>query len=59
MEVRVVKYPALPPIPQGQARIPAQELFETYADAFAPASVAPRDPIFQGWPAGESGDRPL
>jgi hypothetical protein len=36
-----------------------QELFETRADAFAPMSLAPRDPIFGGWPAGEKQDRPL
>jgi hypothetical protein len=49
----------LPPLPQGQARSPVQELFESRADAFAPMSLVPRDAIFQGWPGAESGDRPL
>jgi hypothetical protein len=49
----------LPPLAAGQAWSPAQELFKTHADAFAPASMAPPDPIFQGWPAGEKADRPL
>jgi hypothetical protein len=46
------------PIPQGQARSPMQELFETHADAFAPSSLMPRDEIFQGWATGST-DRPL
>jgi hypothetical protein len=29
------------------------------ADAFASMGMAPRDAIFQGWPAGQSEDRPL
>jgi hypothetical protein len=47
------------PIPQGSARSPMDALFQDRADVFAPMSMAPHDPIFQGWPAGESGDRPL
>jgi hypothetical protein len=47
------------PCQQGQARSPAQELFETHADAFAPWALAPRDASFQGWPAGTGEDRPL
>src|SRR5262249_11501574 len=50
---------SLPPMPRGQERSPTEELFESHADAFAPMSMAPRDAIFGGWPAGESGDRPL
>jgi hypothetical protein len=34
-------------------------LFHDCADVFAPMSMAPRDTIYQVWPAGESGDRPL
>jgi hypothetical protein len=49
----------LAPIPQGQARSPMQELFETHADAFGPSSLMPHDEIFRGWAVGESGDRPL
>jgi phage terminase large subunit-like protein len=48
----------LPPIPQGRDRSLTQELFETHADVFAPASLAPGDPVFQGWPSA-SEDRPL
>jgi hypothetical protein len=39
--------------------LPMDALFHDRADVFAPMSIAPLDPIFQGWPAGESGDRPL
>jgi hypothetical protein len=47
------------PIPQRQASSPMQELFETHGDAFGPSALMPPDPMFGGWPAGESGDRPL
>jgi hypothetical protein len=47
------------PIPQGEARSHMDALFHDRADCFAPMSMAPRDPIYQGWPAAEGGDRPL
>jgi hypothetical protein len=50
---------SLPPVPAGQACSPTQELFKIHADVFAPMSMAPRDAIFQGWPAGSNADRPL
>jgi len=46
------------PIPQGRDPSPMQEFFDSHADAFGPSSLAPRDPIYQGWPAGDV-DRPL
>jgi hypothetical protein len=49
---------SLPPIPQGQARSPVQELFEMHADAFGPAGLCPGGELFAGWP--DTGrDRPL
>src|SRR5262249_21374540 len=39
----------LPPPPQGQERSPVQALFQDHADCFGPASLAPRDAIFQGY----------
>ena len=47
------------PIPQGQERSPMDALFHDRADCFGPASLAPREAIYQGWPSSESGDRPL
>jgi hypothetical protein len=46
-----------PPAPLGQSRSPTQELFEARADAFAPASLRPAEPIYSGW--GEVRERPL
>jgi hypothetical protein len=47
------------PIPQGNDRSPMDALFHDRADCFGPSSLAPRDAIYQGWPAGQSEDRPL
>jgi hypothetical protein len=49
---------SLPPLPQGRDRSPLQQMLEDRPDIFAPMSMAPSDPIFQGWPAGPT-DRPL
>jgi hypothetical protein len=38
--------------------LPMDALFHDRADVFAPMSMAPRDPIFGGCPAGRT-DRPL